>query len=79
MNIEKGPFETLDITEVVMNNVEVAMNNDEVARNNDKVAMNNGNNEFRKMITNSVNKQNIILLKLNQHAVAKHNINENKG
>ena len=47
-----------------MNNDEVAMNNDEVAVNNDEVAMNNGNNELRKMITNSAKKHNIILTKL---------------
>ena len=38
MNIEEGPFETLDIVKVAMNNDEVAMNND--------------NNEFRKMVRN---------------------------
>ena len=32
--------------------------------NNDEVAMNNDNNEFRKMITNSTNKANIILPKV---------------
>ena len=28
MDIEEGPFETLDIVEVAMNNDEVAINND---------------------------------------------------
>ena len=50
MDIEEGLFKTLD-------KVEVAMNKDEVAMNND-------NNEFRKMITNSANKENIILPKI---------------
>ena len=40
MDIEEGPFETLDIF---------------------AVAMNNNINELRKMITNSGNKENIIL------------------
>ena len=44
MDIKKGPFETLDIVDVAMNNDEVAMNYD--------------NNEFRNMITNSANKEN---------------------
>ena len=50
MYIKEGQFEKLGI-------VGVAMNNDEVALNND-------NNEFRKMITNSANKENIILPKI---------------
>ena len=50
MDIEEGPFEKLDI-------VEVAMSNDEVAMNNDC-------NAFRKMIPNSANRENIILLKI---------------
>ena len=50
MNIKGGLFEKLD-------KVEVAMNNDEVTMNND-------NNEFRKMITDSANKENIILSKI---------------
>ena len=50
MGIKEGPFEKLDIVEVAMNNDEVAMNND--------------NNEFRKMITNSANNENIILQKI---------------
>ena len=55
MDIEEGPFETRDI-------VEVAMNNDEVA-------MNNNNNEFRRMATDSSNKENILLPTcINQHA-----------
>ena len=49
MNIEEGPFETFDIVEVAMNN--------------DKVAMIKDNNEFRKMIKNTANKENIILQK----------------
>ena len=52
--MKEGPFETRDI-------VEVAINNDEVA-------MNNNNNEFRKMATNSSNKEKILLPKINQHA-----------
>ena len=43
MNIEEGPFETLDI-------VDIAMNKD--------------NNEFRKIKTNSANKDNIIIQKI---------------
>ena len=43
MNIEEGPFETLDI-------VDIAMNKD--------------NNEFRKIRTNSANKDNIIIQKI---------------
>ena len=39
MDIEEGPFETLDIVEVAINNGEVAMNND--------------NNQLKKMVTNS--------------------------
>ena len=50
MDIEEGPFETLDIVETAMNNDEVAMNND--------------NNELRKMITNSGKEENILLLKI---------------
>ena len=50
IDIEKGPFETLD-------RIQEAMNNDDVA-------MNNGNKEFRKMVTNSANKGNIILPKI---------------
>ena len=50
MGIKEGLFETFD-------KVEVAMNNDEVAMNND-------NNEFRRMITISANKENIILPKI---------------
>ena len=50
IDIEKGPFETLDILQEAMNN--------------DDVAMINGNKEFRKMVTNSANKGNIILLKI---------------
>ena len=52
MNIKEGPFETLDIVEVAMNNGEVAMNND--------------NNEFRKMIKIKLaNKKNILLPNIN--------------
>ena len=50
MDIEEGPFETLDIVEVAMNDYEVAMNND--------------NNQFKKMITNSATKDNIKLPKI---------------
>ena len=50
MDIKEGPFETLDIVEVAMNNNQVAMNND--------------NNEFRKMITNYANMDNIIVPKI---------------
>ena len=50
MDIGEGLFETLD--------------KDDVAMNNDEVAMNNYNNEFRKMVTNSANKENIILPKI---------------
>ena len=50
MEIKEGPFKTPVVVEVSMNNDEVAMNND--------------NNEFRKMITNSTNKANIILPKV---------------
>ena len=50
MNIETGPFETLEIVEV--------------ATKNDEVPMNNNNNEFRNKITNSANKENIILLEI---------------
>ena len=50
MDIKEGIFKTPVVVEVSMNNDEVAMNND--------------NNEFRKMITNSTNKANIILTKV---------------
>ena len=50
MDIEGGPFEILDIVEVAMNNDDVAMTND--------------NNEFKKMVTNSSNKENIIIPKI---------------
>ena len=50
IDIEKGPFETLD-------RIQEAMNNDDVA-------MNNGNKEFKKMVTNSANKGNIIQPKI---------------
>ena len=50
IDIEKGTFETLVIIQEAMNN--------------DDVAMNNGNKEFRKMVTNSANKGNIILPKI---------------
>ena len=43
MDIEQGPFKTLDIV---------------------KVAMNNDYNEFRKIITNSANKDNMIMPKI---------------
>ena len=43
MDIEEGPFETLDIVEV---------------------AINNNNNDFRKIKTNSANKDNIIIPKI---------------
>ena len=50
----------------------------EVTMNNYEEAINNKNNEFRKMPTNSSNRENIILSKINQPAVAKHNVNENQ-
>ena len=64
MDIEEGPFETLDIVEVAMNNFDIAMNND--------------NTEFRKMITNCANKGNIILSKIKSTCSCKHNVKENQ-
>ena len=55
MNIEGGSFETL-------NKVEVDMNNDEEAMKND-------NNDFRKMVTNSANKDNTILPKIKSKCI----------
>ena len=47
--------------------------------NNNEVAVNNDHNEFRKIKTNSANKENIILQEINQLAVTKHNVNKNQG
>ena len=57
MDIEEGPFQTLDI-------VKVAMNSDKMLIQKDEVAMNSDNNEFRKSLTNSANLENIILPKI---------------
>ena len=42
------------------------------------MAMNNENNEFRKMITNSSNKENITLSMIKLTCSCKHNVKENR-